>query len=123
MLYDVASDTEVQLILTCPLPAVADTPVGADGAEPNVILSLELADIFPAASLNQTYTVFVPELLLNVKDMLPEYDVVDVSPLFIKTDGLDGAVVSLPVVAVDSSPLSPCPQPDSARREKIPIIK
>ena len=48
---------------------------------------------------------------------------VDVSPLFIKTDGLDGAVVSLPVVAVDSSPLSPCPQPDSARREKIPIIK
>ena len=54
MLYDVASDTEVQLTLTCPFPASAVTPVGADGAETKVILSLELADTFPAESLNHT---------------------------------------------------------------------
>ena len=42
---------------------MADTPVGADGAVESeivkVIESLADADIFPAASLNQTYTVFV----------------------------------------------------------------
>jgi len=34
ILYDVASDTAVQLIDTCLFPAVTVTPVGADGAVP-----------------------------------------------------------------------------------------
>ena len=37
-MYDAASDTEVHVIVTCPFPGDADTPVGADGAEPVVVV-------------------------------------------------------------------------------------
>ena len=37
-----------------------------------IIESLAETDTFPAASLNQTYTVFVPSPMLNVNDTLAE---------------------------------------------------
>ena len=84
--------TDVVVVEVSPLFIETDGLVGAVESEiVRVIESLELADIFPAASLNQTYTVFVPELLLNVKDMLPEYDVVDVTDVQPVADA-DGVV-------------------------------
>ena len=65
--------TDVDVVDDEPLSIETD---GLDGAVESeivrVIESLVEADIFPAESLNQTYTVFAPELLLNEKETFAE---------------------------------------------------
>ena len=47
MLYDAVSDAEVQLIVTCPLPAAARTPVGAEGGEVVMKIAIMIASVTP----------------------------------------------------------------------------
>ena len=47
MLYDVASDTEAHVIVICPSPADAVTPVGAEGGEVVMKIAITIASVTP----------------------------------------------------------------------------